>query len=57
MCKWDKDYIKLCKKILKDGVEVENRTGVNSIKIPGYSFEFDLSKEFPALTTKQFVFQ
>ncbi len=57
MCKWDKEYIKLCKKILKDGVEVENRTGVNSIKIPGYSFEFDLSKEFPALTTKQLFFR
>lgn len=57
MSKWDKDYIKLCKKILKDGVEVENRTGVNTIKIPGYSFEFDLSKEFPALTTKQLFFR
>ena len=57
MSKWDKEYIKLCKKILKDGVEVENRTGINSIKIPGYSFEFDLSKEFPALTTKQLFFR
>ena len=57
MSKWDKEYIKLCKKILKEGVEVENRTGINSIKIPGYSFEFDLSKEFPALTTKQLFFR
>lgn len=57
MSKWDKEYIKLCKKILKDGVEVENRTGINSIKIPGYSFEFDLFKEFPALTTKQLFFR
>lgn len=57
MSKWDKDYIKLCKRILKDGVEVENRTGINTIKIPGYSFEFDLSKEFPALTTKQLFFR
>lgn len=57
MSKWDKEYIKLCKKILKNGVEVENRTGINSIKIPGYSFEFDLSKEFPALTTKQLFFR
>ena len=44
MSKWDKDYIKLCKKILKEGKEVENRTGINTIKIPGYEFEFDLSK-------------
>ena len=53
MTKWDKEYIKLCKKILKDGVEVENRTGTNTIKIPSYHLKFDLSKEFPVLTTKQ----
>ena len=41
MSKWDKDYIKLCKKILKEGKEVENRTGINTIKIAGYEFEFD----------------
>lgn len=57
MSKWDKEYIKLCKKILKDGKRVENRTGIDTIKIPGYSFEFDLSKEFPALTTKQLFFR
>ncbi len=57
MCKWDKDYIKLCKKILKDGVTVKNRTGIDSIKIPAYTLEFDLSKEFPALTTKQLFFR
>ncbi len=57
MSKWDKEYIKLCKKILKDGKEVENRTGINTIKIPGYEFEFDLSKEFPVLTTKQLFFK
>ena len=57
MSKWDKEYIKLCKKILKNGKEVENRTGINTIKIPGYEFEFDLSKEFPVLTTKQLFFK
>ena len=57
MSKWDRDYIKLCKKILKEGKEVENRTGINTIKIPGYEFEFDLSKEFPVLTTKQLFFK
>ena len=49
MSKWDKEYIKLCKKILKEGKQVENRTGIDSIKIPGYSFEFDLSKLFVQL--------
>ncbi len=57
MSKWDKDYLNLCKKILNEGVEVQNRTGVNSIKIPGYFFEFDLQKEFPVLTTKQLFFK
>ena len=53
MSKFDNEYIDLCKKILNEGVEVQNRTGVNSLKIPTYSFEFDLSKEFPILQSKQ----
>lgn len=57
MTKWDKDYIKLCKTILKDGTEVENRTGINTIKIPSYNLHFDLKKEFPVLTTKQLFFR
>ena len=57
MAKWDKDYIELCKEILKNGTEVENRTGTNSVKIPGWTFTFDLSKEFPILTTKQLFFK
>ena len=57
MSKFDKEYLKLCKKILKEGKEVENRTGTNTIKIPGYEFEFDLSEEFPILTTKQLFFK
>ncbi len=57
MSKWDKEYIKLCKKILKDGVEVENRTGNNAIKIDGYYLEFDLGEEFPCLTTKKLYFK
>ena len=57
MTKWDKEYIKLCKKILKEGKEVENRTGINAIKLPSYNLHFDLSKEFPVLTTKQLFFR
>lgn len=57
MASWDVEYLKLCKRILKDGVEVTNRTGINTIKIPGYSFEFDLQEEFPVLTTKQLFFK
>lgn len=57
MSKWDTEYIKLCKKILNDGTRVENRTGIDTIKVPGHFFEFDLSEEFPALTTKQLFFR
>ena len=57
MAKWDKEYLKLCRKILTEGKEVENRTGINTIKIPSYGFTFDLSEEFPFLTTKQLYYK
>ena len=57
MAKWDKEYIALCKKIIEGGVQVQNRTGVDTIKIPYYGFSFDLSEEFPVLTTKQLFFK
>ena len=53
MSQWDKDYLGLCKRILSEGIEVENRTGINTIKVPSHHFHFDLSKEYPILTTKQ----
>lgn len=52
MAKWDKEYLTLCKKILLEGKQVHNRTGVDTIKIPYYSTAFDLQDEFPILTTK-----
>ena len=57
MTKWDKEYLKLCKKILTEGTEVENRTGINTIKIPSYHLHLDLGEEFPVLTTKQLFFK
>lgn len=57
MSKWDKQYIELCEEILEKGVRVENRTGVDTIKIPFKSFEFDLEEEFPILTTKFVAFK
>ena len=53
MTKFDNDYLELVKKILNEGVEVENRTGINTIKVPSHTFEFDLAQEFPILETKQ----
>lgn len=57
MSKWDKDYLELCKKILKDGIEVGVRTQENAIKLDGYYLEFDLGKEFPFLTTKKLAYK
>ena len=57
MTKWDKDYLELCKRILTEGVEVQNRTGINTIKVPSHHFHFDLSDEFPILQTKQLFFK
>lgn len=53
MSRWDDIYCGLLKKIMDEGTETENRTGVNTIKIPSYSFTLDVGKEFPILTTKQ----
>lgn len=53
MTEFDIKYIELLKRILNEGIEVENRTGVNTIKIDAHSFKFDLRKEFPILETKQ----
>ena len=53
MSKWDEMYLGLCDRILTDGRRVRNRTGTDTVKLPAYSFEFDLSEEFPILTTKQ----
>lgn len=57
MSKWDKEYLKLCKEILTTGTEVENRTGINTIKIPFKVLKFDLKEEFPILTTKKVAFK
>lgn len=54
---FDEVYINLCKKILNEGIEVENRTGVNTIKIPSYHIQFNLKNEFPVLQSKQLYFK
>ena len=52
MSNFDKQYIELCEKIINDGERVQNRTGVDTLKIFGHTFRFDLSEEFPILTSK-----
>lgn len=57
MTNFDEKYLELAKRILTEGVEVENRTGINTIKVPSHNFHFDLSEEFPILQTKQLFFK
>ena len=52
MTEFDYLYDELLRKILREGVEVENRTDVNTIKVPSHTFEFNIEKELPILTTK-----
>ena len=57
MTEFDKEYLRLLREILNNGVEVENRTGINTIKIPEFHFSFDLNHEFPILQTKQMFYR
>ena len=53
MSAWDKIYCQLCKNILTNGVQVANRTGIDTIKLPSAHFQLNVGEEFPILTTKQ----
>lgn len=52
-----KAYLDIVRKILSEGEEKENRTGINTISIAGVMFEHDMSKGFPLLTTKKMPFR
>lgn len=49
----EKNYLKLVEKILDQGSERNDRTGVGTLAIFGERLEFDLEKGFPLLTTKK----
>ena len=52
MSAWDKIYCELCENILTNGVQVANRTGIDTIKLPSAHFQLNVGEEFPILTTK-----
>lgn len=52
MGKFDEQYIKLCEKILSEGIRVSDRTGVGTLEVFGQVLRFNLAEEFPILTSK-----
>lgn len=48
-----RQYLTLLEKILNEGIEKSDRTGVGTRSLFGYQFRHDLSKGFPLITTKK----
>ncbi len=46
-------YLDIVKRVLEEGKEKTDRTGVGTLAIAGAMFEHDMSKGFPLLTTKK----
>ncbi|MCJ1777480.1 thymidylate synthase [Mammaliicoccus sciuri] len=57
MNNFDKAYHDLCKRVLEEGENKDDRTGTGTISIFGHQMRFDLSDGFPLLTTKKVSFK
>lgn len=50
-------YLDLIERVIREGVRRPNRTGVDTLFIPGAMLQFDLRAGFPAVTTKKLAFK
>jgi thymidylate synthase len=57
MNKSDQEYKRLAELVLSNGRVKKNRTGVNTLGIFGAQARFDISSNFPLLTTKKVFFK
>ncbi|MCD8818064.1 thymidylate synthase [Mammaliicoccus sciuri] len=57
MNNFDKAYHDLCKRVLEEGENKDDRTGTGTISIFGHQMRVDLSEGFPLLTTKKVSFK
>ena len=53
----EKQYLKLLKDVLDNGVAKDDRTGTGTISVFGRQIRHDMSKGFPLLTTKKMAFK
>ncbi len=52
-----KQYLDLVAHVIKNGTKQANRTGVNTISVPGAMLRYDLKEGFPAITTRRMAFK
>jgi thymidylate synthase len=50
------NYLNLMREILIYGIRQPNRTGIDTLTLPGAMLRFDLREGFPAITTKKLAF-
>lgn len=53
----EQEYLNLCKRVLQNGSNKEDRTETGTLSVFGHQMRFDLSKGFPIMTTKHVPFR
>lgn len=54
---WEWQYLNLMEEIVYDGSRQKNRTGIDTLMLPGAMIKVHLSEGFPAVTTKKLAWE